>query len=248
MDNELNDNKYRVINLDTLIRCYERSAGFLNLTSYPNWIKKYLQTTLIVLVITITIISMLFNLDLWVFVSILSTYIICLLKIYSMCSKHLKKKYLNTYGLRINPKKRWTDLMTNKVRKERLKNILGNHIENDELISRIKTQLLEEISYEKKSLQTNIPIWGFASVFIASYIGFKLKFLESKVDKVGKLVVTEGEDFLYRLCLIIGFCLLVIIIYRPLVEKTVNKKTYKLIDLLKILETIEIEYLSTKTK
>lgn len=237
-----------MINLAKLVSCYERSASFIYLTSYPNWVKKHFQTTLIVLVITITIISMLLNYDLWVFILILVTYIICLLALYSMSSKHLKNKYLNTYGLRINSKKRWTDLMTHKVRKERLKNIIGNHIENEELISRIKTQLLEEINTEKKSLQTNIPIWGFASVFIASYIGFKLRFLESKVDKAGKLVLAEGEDFLYRLCLLIGFCLLIIIIYKPLIEKTINRKTHKLIELLKTIETIEIEYLSTKTK
>lgn len=236
------------MNLSDLINSYEQNRNATYLTSYKTWIKKYLVYIYSLILISFICLCAKFQLGWITFIVGTVLFAVIAFLFIKIRYRHLVKKFNGQYGLVFTHKTSWTEYMTHTIIKAELKKILGNHVTNEPLMTRLKTQLQAEIIRNKRSLQFGIPVTGFITVLVASYVGFHLHYLESEFKQSGIDVLEKGKAFLSETGILIFVFLFIAITYKPIIELLLNQYSNRLEHLLTTLETIEIEYLSTKTE
>lgn len=236
------------MNLYDLIDCYDGNRDAIYLTDIPEWLKE-----LYGYIFGIILFSFLYYCsevdDFFTTFSIGGAVIIIILYLlHKNQSKYLLKKYDGNYGLELKNIKKWNKYYTRHIQKEKLRIVLGNHVSNEPLMARLKTQLQGNISKNKKSIQISIPVTGFITVIVAAYLGFNLRYFESSFKENSEKAYSTGTDFLVANSMLIGTILVFLILYKPIIEIWLNRYKERLEALLSLLETIEVEYLATKTK
>ena len=233
------------MNTGKLIRCYNRNQSAFYLTSAPIWLKRYHKQLIISTYLLYAIAAAYFEFHNAVnFVLIGLTMLFILLYRTVFITKHLKKKYAGVYNIKMINEPYWTETMTYKIRKARIKNCIGANIGNEPVMNRIKAQLNDEINNNKKSLQSPVPVMGVITVLLATYIGFKIKNIEAIVGANPKEVGLHIKDFYTEIILVIGGILIGIIAYKPKLETLLNKYSLHLTELLRTIQTLEIEHYS----
>ncbi len=236
------------MNLNDLIHSYEKNRNHIYMTSYPIWVKKYLLIIYFLVAALFVVMFAFDKLNGFLFLGIVLMLVVILIYFLRKLSQHLFKKYNGRYGLELTNKNRWTEASSNIIRKEEIKNILGNHVANESLMNRIKAQLQSEILTHTKSLQIGVPVTGFINLLIGAYLGFNIQYFQAVFKEHPEVAFEKGKLFFVKISVLIIVWLFIVIAYKPLIELLLNQYSKRLTNLLRTIETIEIEYLSTKTE
>lgn len=234
--------------LNDLIQSYEKNRNHIYMTSYPKWVKKYLLIISSIVPITFLVLFEFKILNGFLFLGIVLMLVLILIYFLRKLSQHLFKKYNESYGLELTNKNRWIEASSNIIRKEEIKNILGNHVTNEPLMNRVKTQLQSEVLIHKKTLQIAVPVVGFITLLIGTYLGFNLQYFQAVFKEHPEVAFEKGLIFFGKISVLIIACLFIVVAYKHLIELLLNQYSKRLTNLLRTIETIEIEYLSTKTE
>lgn len=234
--------------LNDLIQSYEKNRNLIYMASYPTWVKKYLLIISSIVPITFLVMFSFGKLNGFLFLGIILMLVLILIYFLRKLSQHLFKKYKGRCGLELTNKTCWTESMSYTIRKGEIKNILGNHAANEPLMNRIKAQLQSEILTHTKSLQTGVPVTGFITLLVAAYLGFNIQYFQTVFKEHPEVAFEKGLIFFAKISVLIIASLFMVVAYKHLIELLLNQYSKRLTNLLRTIETIEIEYLSTKTE